>query len=207
MGKKVLFAASTGAHIRRFHLPYLAALGEMGVRVHVVCAQPGAEPLGDRTIPVPFEKKMFAIGNFRALDLLRRELDRENYDAVIVHTSLAAFFTRFVNAASEVPHLNDTSARDMLIHNLRDGTFKVKMCGKTLHTYEDACDAITKRVFAEDAAGKPHTGPRERQGQDHTRGPHCVHHTDKASGWAPRWPQPWWGPTWSWVPGVPRSAQ
>ena len=94
MGKKVLFAASTGAHIRRFHLPYLAALGEMGVRVHVACAQPGAEPLGDRTIPVPFEKKMFAIGNFRALALLRRELDRENYDAVIVHTSLAAFFTR-----------------------------------------------------------------------------------------------------------------
>lgn len=94
MQKKVLFAASTGAHIRHFHLPYLAGLREMGVRVHVACAQPGPEPLGDRTIPVPFEKKIFSFGNFRALALLRRELNRENYDAVIVHTSLAAFFTR-----------------------------------------------------------------------------------------------------------------
>lgn len=94
MHKKVLFAASTGAHIRQFHLPYLAGLRKMGVRVHVACAQPGPEPLGDRTIPVPFEKKPFALGNFRALALLRRELNRENYDAVLVHTTLAAFFTR-----------------------------------------------------------------------------------------------------------------
>lgn len=94
MHKKVLFAASTGAHLRQFHLPYLAGLREMGVRVHVACAQPGQEPLGDRTIPVPFEKKPFALGNLRALTLLRREIEKEHYDAVIVHTSLAAFFTR-----------------------------------------------------------------------------------------------------------------
>ena len=95
MKPKVLFTASTYAHIRNFHLPYLAELQRRGCETHVACADAPEPPPGvDRTVAVPFRKSMRSPDNFRAALSLRRLAREEAYALVVCHTSLAAFFTR-----------------------------------------------------------------------------------------------------------------
>lgn len=95
MSGNLLFVASTAGHIRNFHLPYLRALKEKGWRIHGAWAgDTGSVDAVERVIGLPLEKKMTAPGNFKAAAILRREIRAQGYDAVIVHTSLAAFFTR-----------------------------------------------------------------------------------------------------------------
>lgn len=95
MSGKILFVASTRSHILNFHLPYLEALRRDGCTIHGAWGgTPGDVPFVDEVLYLPFEKKMSSPRNFRAARMLRARLVRERYDAVIVHTSLAAFFTR-----------------------------------------------------------------------------------------------------------------
>lgn len=95
MDGKVLFTASTYSHIVNFHLPYLRKFREEGWRVHAACGgSPMPVPDVERVIDLPFEKSMWSPRNFKASVLLSDEIRRENYDLVVTHTSLAAFFTR-----------------------------------------------------------------------------------------------------------------
>lgn len=95
MKPKLLYAASAYIHLMNFHLPYLRAFSERGWAVHALCADPKGEiPYAERTIAVPFKKKMSAPENFSAAAQIRRLVCEENYDLIIVHTSLAAFFVR-----------------------------------------------------------------------------------------------------------------
>ena len=92
---KILFAASTKAHIVSFHLPYIARLSELGYEVTVAGSGTDVNiPGSHKSIDVPFEKKMLSFSNFKAALFLRRHIKAEKYRAIIVHTSLAAFFTR-----------------------------------------------------------------------------------------------------------------
>lgn len=99
MTGRVLVTASTLSHIRNFHLPYLRRFHELGYEVHVACG--GAEghtldeiPYAQKLIPLPFQKKITALKNFRAVSILRRQIKTTSYDLIVTHTSLAAFFTR-----------------------------------------------------------------------------------------------------------------
>ena len=113
MKKKILYVASVYRHIRDFHLPYLQELSRQGCLVDLACRMPPAAPRGaagsgstpgragsgdvsfiNDFINLPFEKKMTSVSNFRAAAMLRRRIVREQYDLIILHTSLAAFFTR-----------------------------------------------------------------------------------------------------------------
>ena len=95
MEKKILFAASTRSHLVHFHLPYLRALHEQGWTIHAAFGGPEGEiPWTDRVLPLPLKKKLTAPGNFRAAAMVRKLVREQGYDAVIVHTSLAAFFIR-----------------------------------------------------------------------------------------------------------------
>lgn len=101
--RKLLMTASVWAHIRNFHLPYLSAFQQLGWETHVACAgMPADAPGVDVGIDVPFEKNMFSPANFRAARLLRRRIRTEDYDLIITHTTLAAFFTRL--ALKGLPH-------------------------------------------------------------------------------------------------------
>ena len=92
---KILFAASTKSHIVSFHLPYLECLKNAGFEVTVACANTEGEiPFASYVLELPFVKKMFALSNFKAMHILRKTLKAGNYDAIILHTSLAAFFAR-----------------------------------------------------------------------------------------------------------------
>ena len=95
MENKILFTASTYSHIRNFHLPYLRHLRDLGCEVHVACGGTAQEiPDADRSIHLPLEKSMGSPANFRAAQMLRDIIRRENYSLITTHTSLAAFFTR-----------------------------------------------------------------------------------------------------------------
>ena len=92
---KILYAASSSAHFRSFHLPYLAALRSLGWDV-TAAANGSGEGLGDgvRFLAVPFTKSFVSPRNFRAAALLARDIRENRYDVIVTHTSLAAFFTR-----------------------------------------------------------------------------------------------------------------
>ena len=92
---KILYAASSSAHLRSFHLPYLAALRRAGWDV-TAAANGSGEDLGEgvRFLAVPFTKSFASPKNFRAAALLARDIRKNRYDVIVTHTSLAAFFTR-----------------------------------------------------------------------------------------------------------------
>lgn len=93
--KKLLMTASTWPHIRNFHLPYLQEFQRLGWETHVGCRGiPADVPYIDEAIELPFEKRMQSRENLRAAHILRGEIKTAGYDLVIMHTSLAAFFSR-----------------------------------------------------------------------------------------------------------------
>lgn len=92
----VLYTASTFSHIVSFHLPYLRRFRELGWQVEVACGGEMRDvPYADALRELPLAKSITAPANFRAARMLRTMMERENYDLVITHTSLAAFFTRW----------------------------------------------------------------------------------------------------------------
>lgn len=92
---KILYTASSSAHLESFHLPYLAALRSLGWDV-TAAANGSGERLGEgvRFLAVPFTKSFVSPKNFRAAALLARDIRENRYDVIVTHTSLAAFFTR-----------------------------------------------------------------------------------------------------------------
>lgn len=92
----VLYTASTFSHILNFHLPYLRRFRELGWQVEVACGGPLRDiPFADGAVSLPLEKKMSSPANFQAASQLRAMVTRQQYDLIITHTSLAAFFTRW----------------------------------------------------------------------------------------------------------------
>lgn len=92
---KILYTASSSAHLESFHRPYLAALRSLGWDV-TAAANGSGERLGEgvRFLAVPFTKSFVSPKNFRAAALLARDIRENRYDVIVTHTSLAAFFTR-----------------------------------------------------------------------------------------------------------------
>ncbi len=115
----VLYVASTFGHLRSFHVPYIRAMVEHGDRVTLVAAGDPAN-LADlvgaggvegatgsaaddaaerrrgslRVVRVPFVKKMSSPSNFAAARAIARMLRTGDYDLMLTHTALAAFFAR-----------------------------------------------------------------------------------------------------------------
>lgn len=85
---KILVVASNMVHIKNFHLPYIKKFTENGNDVYVMTSHDGAD------FNIPFKKKAFSFKNFRLSFKIRKILKKECFDAVFVHTTLAAFWTR-----------------------------------------------------------------------------------------------------------------
>ena len=86
---KILLVASNMVHIKNFHLPYVKAFNDAGHDVRVMASAEGAD------FNIPFKKKAFSFRNFCLSFKIRKILKREKFDAVLMHTTLAAFWTRF----------------------------------------------------------------------------------------------------------------
>jgi len=102
-----MYTASTYSHIEHFHWPYMRELQHQGWEVHIACANaPGHAPYTDKSVDLPFVKRMGAPDNFKAARQLRELIRREGYGLIVTHTSLAAFFTRLaVKGLKPRPHV------------------------------------------------------------------------------------------------------
>ncbi len=92
--KKILFCASTLSHLRNFHLPYLQAFRQAGWEVWAAADQEGPLPGAHRVVSLPFVKSMASPKNLRAVLAARALLAGESFDAVSLHTTLAAAVVR-----------------------------------------------------------------------------------------------------------------
>lgn len=86
---KILIVASNMVHIKNFHIPYIEALREKGHEVSVMTASCEAD------FDVPFQKRAFSLKNLALSFKIKKILKRERFDALLLHTTLAAFWTRF----------------------------------------------------------------------------------------------------------------
>ncbi len=86
--RKILYAASTASHLRRFHMPYIERLRKdydvylMGSRGEGI------------DFPIDFAKSFFSLSNLRSIGKIRKILKKERFDRVVVNTTLAAFLIR-----------------------------------------------------------------------------------------------------------------
>ncbi len=85
---KILYAASTMSHINSFHLEYIARLREEGHEVFTLANGEGAD------FDVPFEKKIFSSENKKCRKIISDIVNKNNFDVIILNTSLAAFHIR-----------------------------------------------------------------------------------------------------------------
>ncbi len=87
-GKKILYAASTMAHIGNFHTDYVKALRDRGYTVKIMAKGEGAD------FDIPFVKKFFSVKNLVNRRRIRKILKAEKFDTLVLNTSLAAYHIR-----------------------------------------------------------------------------------------------------------------
>ena len=87
--QKILYAASTASHIKRFHSQYIEELRRDG---HTVITMANGEGVD---FNIPFEKNLFSKTNREARKDIRAIVEREKFDLIILNTSLAAFHIRY----------------------------------------------------------------------------------------------------------------
>ncbi|MCI8622408.1 MAG: glycosyltransferase family 4 protein [Provencibacterium sp.] len=94
MRKKVLVCASTAEHLERFHLPYLAYFRQEGWEVHTASKGIPLSSDIEKAWDIPFQKELLSLGNLKQLFRLLGIFKREQYDLLLIHTSLAAAWCR-----------------------------------------------------------------------------------------------------------------
>ena len=85
---KILYAASTASHLRAFHQPYIKALRREGHTVMTMASGKGVN------FDIPFEKRMLSAKNRSCRKSIRNIIEKEQFDVIILNTSLAAFHIR-----------------------------------------------------------------------------------------------------------------
>lgn len=96
--KKILYAASTTSHLERFHTPYIEKMRTIAT-VKTMGDSEGAD------FTVAFDKHFFSFSNLKSILKIRRILKKERFDAVIVHTTLAAFLIRTAMLCMRRPYV------------------------------------------------------------------------------------------------------
>ncbi len=84
---KILYAASTSSHLRRFHTPYIEELRKTAEVYTMATGE-------DADIQIPFDKHFFSFTNLKNIFRIRRAIKRERFDLLILNTALAAFLVR-----------------------------------------------------------------------------------------------------------------
>ena len=85
---KILYAAGTYGHISCFHIEYINALRSEGHEVLVMAKGEGAD------FNIPFEKKMLSLNNLKTWKKIKKIVKEENFDVILLNTTLAAFNIR-----------------------------------------------------------------------------------------------------------------
>lgn len=96
MDKKVLFIASIGQHLLRFHLPTIDWLKSEGHQVHAGCMHGSELALQIPVHEISFDRQPFSFRNVKAYFQLRKLLQTERFDIIHCHTAVASVITRLV---------------------------------------------------------------------------------------------------------------
>lgn len=97
---KILYTATVLSHICQFHLPYLQALQERGVEVHVAARNNLGEKNGlrlqytDQYFDIPFQRSPKDTRNLKAYLSLKELLTKEHYDVIVCNTPMGGIITR-----------------------------------------------------------------------------------------------------------------
>lgn len=85
---KILIVASNMVHINNFHRPYIEAFREEGHDVLIMAHGEGAD------FQIPFKKRSMSLKNLLLSAKIKKIIKKEKFDAVYLHTTLAAFWVR-----------------------------------------------------------------------------------------------------------------
>ncbi|MBQ8163696.1 MAG: glycosyltransferase [Clostridia bacterium] len=100
---KILIVASNMVHIKNFHMPYVNALRENGHEVYIMASGDGAD------FNVPFKKRSLSFKNLFLVSKIKKILKSQRFDAVLLHTTLASFWTRMaIKRLKDRPYVINT---------------------------------------------------------------------------------------------------
>ena len=106
---KILHICSIGATARTLLLPQIDYLRSRGLAVHIACSPDAIatslSDLGYTVHPIPIDRKITPLRNLASLVKLWRLMQREQYDLVHVHTSIAAVLGRLAAKLAGVPRI------------------------------------------------------------------------------------------------------
>lgn len=136
MSKKVLYVASTMEHIENFHMPYIGGLKEQGIEVLVMATGEGHSGIKP-DFDIPFEKKITSIKNFKLVKKIKNIIKNNNFDVIILNTTLAAFFVRLA-----VKKLKNKPK----VINIAHGYLFSKLTGKLKTTVMLTAEKFVKKV-------------------------------------------------------------
>lgn len=96
--RKAAYVATVYAHLAAFHLPFMEDLRREGCEVHAYAAQDHrrgkVRSAGFECRDVSFSRRPLSWGNIRAFFQMVRQLRKEKYDLIHVHTPNASLITR-----------------------------------------------------------------------------------------------------------------
>lgn len=92
--KKVLFTATVDSHILHFHLPYLKYFKEQGYEVHVATNGNAEIPYCDKKHIVSFERSPIKLNNLKAINQLKKIIEKEKFEIIHCHTPMGSVVTR-----------------------------------------------------------------------------------------------------------------
>lgn len=92
--KKVLFTATVDSHILQFHIPYLKLFKEKGYEVHVATNGTANIPYCDVKHVVSFERSPIKINNLKAIEQLKKIINKEKFEIIHCHTPMGSVVTR-----------------------------------------------------------------------------------------------------------------
>lgn len=95
--KKVLYVATVDIHIKSFHIPYLKMLKENGYEVHVATNGEEKFEYCDVKHKICIERNPFSLKNIKAIEQLKKIIEKEKFDIIHCHTPMGSVVTRFAS--------------------------------------------------------------------------------------------------------------
>lgn len=95
--KKVLYVATVDIHIKSFHIPYLKMLKENGYEVHVATNGEEKFEYCDVKHKICIERNPFNLKNIKAIEQLKKIIEKEKFDIIHCHTPMGSVVTRFAS--------------------------------------------------------------------------------------------------------------
>ena len=95
--KKVLYVATVDIHIKSFHIPYLKMLKENGYEVHVATNGEEKFEYCDVKHKICIERNPFSLKNIKAIEQLKKIIEKEKFDIIHCHTPMGSVVTRLAS--------------------------------------------------------------------------------------------------------------